>query len=218
VVLIELPRRATTLPTKQRDFTQRGALQCSRVAVFLFDIAQSSVRKLGSNVHRGILMCEMTSRSDNMSRGNKYDDAGNVLLASSSGRLWRGAHAELRSHRALTIETFVQPVTEVAIVIDGHARIDRRGNSSTQRFDSKPGTFCICPEGVPVDYLQSKGGNVKILHLYMGNEAETPAGRISDKFRRLAVSGRNHGPAGCADRRGNRRGNPGRNRRRRVAS
>lgn len=133
-------------------------------------------------MHRGILMREMTSRSDNMSRGNKYDDAGNVPLASSSGRLWRGAHAELRLHRALAIETFVQPVTEVAIVIDGHARIDRRGNSSTQRFDSKPGTFCICPEGVPVDYLQSKGGNVKILHLYMGNEAETPAGRTPDIF------------------------------------
>lgn len=109
-------------------------------------------------------------------RRNKYDEFGNVPLASSAARHWRGTRAEVRRYTALDIEPFVQPVTEIAIVLEGHAHVDRRGDGRTQRFIARPGTFCICPAGVPVDYLQAHGSAISILHLYIGaDQTRAPA-------------------------------------------
>lgn len=102
-----------------------------------------------------------------LSFGAKYDTAGSRALASSGGRSWRGIHAEIRHHNRIDAEPFVQPVTEVVIVVRGAANVDRRGDSRTQLFDAHPGSFCICPEGVPVEYLRMRSDGIQLIHLYL---------------------------------------------------
>lgn len=103
------------------------------------------------------------------SYGAKYDAAGSAALVSSQGRGWRGLAAEVRRHRFIDAPPFVQPVTEVVIVASGRASVDRRGDSRTQQFDALPGSFCVCPAGVPVEHLRVRSEGVELIHLYFSS-------------------------------------------------
>ena len=99
--------------------------------------------------------------------GAKYAAVGSRAIADSFAKPWHGFGAEIRVHGPVDAGEFVQPVTEVAIVIAGHGEVSRRGGGSAQRFDARPGDFCLCPQGVPVDYLQLRGAGMELLHLYV---------------------------------------------------
>lgn len=111
--------------------------------------------------------------------GQKYEDGGSVLLASSAGLGWGGAiTAELRRHSALNGAAFVQPVNEVAIAVAGRAVIRRRADGAEQHFQSRPGVACVCPKGVSVRYLDISGDGLDMLHLYLSKDM---AGGLSDR-------------------------------------
>lgn len=100
--------------------------------------------------------------------GAKYERGGSQLLASSSDRGWNaGLAAELRRHSELHCPAFVQPVNEVAISMQGSARMQRRGQGPEQKFIARPGAACLCPQGVNVRYLHIEAGTLDILHLYL---------------------------------------------------
>ena len=68
---------------------------------------------------------------------------------------------------------FVQPVTEIVIVAAGRAKVDRRGDGREQQFDAPPGSFCICPAGVPVERLCVRSNGVELIHIYFRSPAST---------------------------------------------
>ena len=99
--------------------------------------------------------------------GTKYEVADGRLLGSSRARHWRGLHAELRSHGVGRLESFVQPVTELALLVRGEGRVRRRTRLSTQCADARPGAIWLCPAGTPVDFIELCEGRVEILHLFL---------------------------------------------------
>ena len=113
-----------------------------------------------------IIMIMMTAETV-VGFGAKYNHASSTTLASSQGRRWHGIHAEIRRHRFMDAPPFVQPVTEVVIVTGGHATVERRGDGVSQRFDARPGSFCICPLGVSVEYLRIRTEALELVHLYL---------------------------------------------------
>jgi AraC family transcriptional regulator len=115
--------------------------------------------------------------------GRKYDLAGSPLVAGTSRRRWRGVVAELRSHRATEAPAFVQTMTEVAIVSSGLATIERRGDQRTQHFAAQAGSFCLCPAGVPVDFLRQEQGSVEVLHIYLEADALPSASTVDWPYR-----------------------------------
>lgn len=100
--------------------------------------------------------------------GRKYEEGGSRLLCSSTDIPWQGSvAAELRRHTNLHCPSFVQPVNEVAIAIAGTAKVNRRADGPEQNFVLRPGSACICPRGVEVNYLHIAQGQLDMLHLYL---------------------------------------------------
>ena len=120
-----------------------------------------------------------TGTSHNTLLGQKYEDGGSILLASSSGLGWGSIiTAELRRHSSLSGAAFTQPVNEVAIAVAGHAEIRRRADGVEQRFQSRPGVACVCPKGVSVRYLSITGASLDMLHLYLSKDI---SGGLNDR-------------------------------------
>ena len=101
--------------------------------------------------------------------GAKYELPGSELLTSSEGRAWPDVHVELRRHGAMALPSFVQPVTEVAIVVGGRGTVRRSSERRAQDVLARPGTCFLCPGGVPVDYLEG-GGGLDVLHVYLAGD------------------------------------------------
>lgn len=135
---------------------------------------------------------------DRQAVGAKYDAAGSALLASSSGLAWSDAlGVELRRHLQLQCNHFVQPANEVVLTVRGATQIRRRSTGDReQRFVARPGTACLCPRDVDVQYLQLGKAPLHMLHLYLPHDlfglASVAAGsRLPDQ---LIYTGGIHDP------------------------
>jgi hypothetical protein len=56
--------------------------------------------------------------------GDKYEEAHGRLLQSSVARTWSGVFAEFRLHASARSDAFVQPVTEISMVLRGKVSCD----------------------------------------------------------------------------------------------
>ena len=103
--------------------------------------------------------------------GGKYDAGGSTVLHTSVTPGSIGAvQAEIRRHADLHCPSFVQPVTEVAIGIAGVGHYRRRADGAEQRFSTRAGFACICPDGVGVKYLHIDSGPLDLLHVYLPHD------------------------------------------------
>lgn len=110
----------------------------------------------------------ITGTSHGTLLGMKYEEGGSRLLSSSADNAWQGSvAAEIRRHTDLHCPSFVQPVNEVAIALAGTAKVSRRADGPEQNFTLRPGSACVCPRGVEVNYLHIAQGPLDMLHLYL---------------------------------------------------
>jgi AraC family transcriptional regulator len=103
--------------------------------------------------------------------GDKYNVAPGRLLQSSAPRGWSDMFAEFRLHESARAEAFVQPTTEVSIVLSGEGLVRRRDSGETHTTHARPGVIWLCPAGYPIDWLEMEQGTLEILHLYLRPEA-----------------------------------------------
>jgi AraC family transcriptional regulator len=103
--------------------------------------------------------------------GDKYDVGPGRLLQSSAPRAWSSMFAEFRLHVSGHADTFVQPVTEISVVIRGEGLVRRRGSGETHTTHARPGLIWLCSAGQQIDWLEMEQGALEILHLYLRRDA-----------------------------------------------
>ena len=103
--------------------------------------------------------------------GNKYEEAPGRLLQSSAARTWSGLLAELRLHARARSDAFVQPVTEISMVLRGEGLVRRRASGETLTTHAGPGVIWFCPAGEPIDCVELVQGTLEVLHLYLQPDA-----------------------------------------------
>jgi len=103
--------------------------------------------------------------------GDKYEVARARLIQSSAHRGWSGISAEFRLHVSGRADTFVQPVTEISMVLRGEAVVRRRDSGETHTTHAGPGVIWLCTAGQQIDWLEMEQGALEILHLYLKPDA-----------------------------------------------
>ena len=103
--------------------------------------------------------------------GDKYEEAPGRLLQSSAARTWSGLFAEFRSHASARSDAFVQPVTEISMVLRGEGLVRRRASGETLTTHAGPGVIWFCPAGEPIDCVELVQGTLEVLHLYLQPDA-----------------------------------------------
>jgi AraC family transcriptional regulator len=103
--------------------------------------------------------------------GDKYEEAPGRLLQSSAARAWSGLFAEFRLHASARSDAFVQPVTEISMVLRGEGLVRRRASGETLTTHAGPGVIWFCPAGEPIDCVELVQGSLEILHLYLQPDA-----------------------------------------------
>jgi AraC family transcriptional regulator len=103
--------------------------------------------------------------------GDKYEVARARLLQSSAHRGWSGISAEFLLHVSGRFDTFVQPVTEISMVLRGEALVRRRDAGETHTTHAGPGVIWLCTAGQHIDWLEMEQGALEILHLYLKPDA-----------------------------------------------
>ena len=102
---------------------------------------------------------------------DKYNVAPGRLLQSSARRGWPDMLAEFRLHESARADAFVQPTTEISIVLGGEGLVRRRDSGETHTTHARPGVIWLCPADYPIDWLEMEQGTLEILHLYLRQEA-----------------------------------------------
>ena len=92
--------------------------------------------------------------------------AGGVLLC-SAGRGWRGMSAELRSHPAGEIPSYVPTFTEIAVHVRGASVVTRQASDMLQRTPASPGTIWLCPAGLREEFVRISADIDEVLHIYL---------------------------------------------------
>lgn len=90
-----------------------------------------------------------------------------VRLASSQDRSWSGLVAELWSHKPGDLGATQPRDTEVVLLVDGAARVRRRGDGVLQEHDATQGTLWLCPAGIAEDMIHLSGSVSESLHLFL---------------------------------------------------
>jgi AraC family transcriptional regulator len=103
--------------------------------------------------------------------GDKYEESPGRLLQSSAARTWSGLFAEFRSHASARSDAFVQPVTEISMVLRGEGLVRRRASGETLTTHAGPGVIWFCPAGEPIDCVELVQGTLEVLHLYLQPDA-----------------------------------------------
>jgi len=103
--------------------------------------------------------------------GDKYGMGPGRLLQSSASRGWSSLFAEFRLHVSGRADAFVQPVTEISMVIRGEGLVRRRDSGETRTTHAGPGVIWLCSAGQQIDWLEMEQGTLEILHLYLGPDA-----------------------------------------------
>jgi AraC family transcriptional regulator len=103
--------------------------------------------------------------------GDKYEEAPGRLLQSSAARTWSGLFVEFRSHASARSDAFVQPVTEISMVLRGEGLVRRRASGETLTTHAGPGVIWFCPAGEPIDCVELAQGTLEVLHLYLQPDA-----------------------------------------------
>jgi len=103
--------------------------------------------------------------------GEKYEEASGRLLQSSAARTWPGLLAEFRLHASARSDAFVQPVTEISMVLRGEGLVRRRASGETLTTHAGPGVIWFCPAGEPIDCVELVQGTLEVLHLYLQPDA-----------------------------------------------
>jgi AraC family transcriptional regulator len=109
-----------------------------------------------------------------MTRANardKYEAGPGRLLQSSAHRGWSDISAEFRLHVSGRFDTFVQPVTEISMVLRGEGLVRRRDSGETHTTHAGPGVIWLCTAGQQIDWLEMEQGALEILHLYLRPDA-----------------------------------------------
>jgi AraC family transcriptional regulator len=99
--------------------------------------------------------------------GDKYDLGPARLLQSSAPRGWSSISAEFRLHQSGRADSFVQPVTEISMVLRGEGLVRRRDSGETHTTHAGPGVIWLCTAGQQIDWLEMEQGALEILHLYL---------------------------------------------------
>jgi AraC family transcriptional regulator len=102
---------------------------------------------------------------------DKYEEASGQLLQSSAARAWSGLLAEFRLHASARSDAFVQPVTEISMVLRGEGLVRRRASGETLTTHAGPGVIWFCPAGEPIDCVELVQGTLEVLHLYLPPDA-----------------------------------------------
>ena len=103
--------------------------------------------------------------------GDKYEETPGRLLQSSAARTWSGLLAEFRLHVSARSDAFVQPVTEISMVLRGEGLVRRRASGETLTTHAGPGVIWFCPAGEPIDCVELVQGTLEVLHLYLQPDA-----------------------------------------------
>ncbi|MDB6105594.1 MAG: hypothetical protein JWO52_5593, partial [Gammaproteobacteria bacterium] len=103
--------------------------------------------------------------------GDKYEEAPGRLLQSSAVRTWPGLFAEFRLHVSARSDAFVQPVTEISMVLRGEGLVRRRASGETLTTHAGPGVIWFCPAGELIDCVELVQGTLEVLHLYLQPDA-----------------------------------------------
>jgi len=103
--------------------------------------------------------------------GDKYEEGPGRLLQSSAARTWPGLLAEFRLHASARSDAFVQPVTEISMVLRGEGLVRRRASGETLTTHAGPGVIWFCPAGEPIDCVELVEGTLEVLHLYLQPDA-----------------------------------------------
>jgi AraC family transcriptional regulator len=103
--------------------------------------------------------------------GDKYEEAPGRLLQSSAVRTWPGLFAEFRLHVSARSDAFVQPVTEISMVLRGEGLVQRRASGETLTTHAGPGVIWFCPAGELIDCVELVQGTLEVLHLYLQPDA-----------------------------------------------
>jgi AraC family transcriptional regulator len=102
---------------------------------------------------------------------DKYEVGPGRLLQSSGPRGWSSVFAEFRLHVSGRADTFVQPVTEISMVLRGEGLVRRRDSGETHTTHARPGVIWLCSAGQQIDWLEMEQGVLEILHLYLRPDA-----------------------------------------------
>jgi AraC family transcriptional regulator len=103
--------------------------------------------------------------------GDKYEEAHGRLLQSSVARTWSGVFAEFRLHASARSDAFVQPVTEISMVLRGEGVVRRRASGEILTTHAGPGVIWFCPAGEPIDCVEMVEGTLEVLHLFLQPDA-----------------------------------------------
>src|SRR6266478_8230034 len=102
---------------------------------------------------------------------DKYEVGPGRLLQSSAPRGWSSMFAEFRLHVSGRADAFVQPVTEISMVLRGEGLVRRRDSGETHTTQAGPGVIWLCTAGQQIDWLEMEQGALEILHLYLRPDA-----------------------------------------------
>lgn len=104
--------------------------------------------------------------------GDKYEVGPGRLLQSSAPCGWPDMFAEFRLHESGgRADSFVQPITEVSMVLRGEGLVRRRDSGETHTTHARPGVIWLCSAGQQIDWLEMEEGALEILHLYLRPDA-----------------------------------------------
>jgi AraC family transcriptional regulator len=104
--------------------------------------------------------------------GDKYNDSGcGRVLQSSALRGWSSMLAESRLHLSGHFDGFVQPVTEVSMVIRGEGLMRKRASGETLTTHAGPGVIWLCSQGEQTEWLELEHGALEVLHVYLRPDA-----------------------------------------------
>jgi AraC family transcriptional regulator len=103
--------------------------------------------------------------------GEKYDRVHNRKNQCLTSRRWFGLLAELRNHGETYIPDFVQPATEIVLMVRGALTVERQAMGNTQRTQGRPGALWLCPAGVPVTFFRASSCvDAHAVHIYLAPE------------------------------------------------
>ena len=91
-------------------------------------------------------------------------------LGTSAQRSWNSILAETWFHRAGRLRDIKPRETEIAILLDGQAKVRRRGDGRTQFCEATPGTIWLCPAGIEESNIRIFGDLNQVLHIYIPAE------------------------------------------------
>lgn len=97
-----------------------------------------------------------------------------TCLSSSKKHDWQDLLAERWSHCAGKLSNIESHTTEIAILLEGKLKVQRRGDGQTQETTAVPGTIWLCPAGIPEEEVTLFGNIENCIHLYI------PTDPISD--------------------------------------